>query len=106
MSEMALLIIKLIIDILLLIASCILIIKVTCQKKTDKKYGQYPCNDYLNNALRFLLGEEQYTPRIINAISEICYCISKAGGRYYDDVAKKLAETGLCPFIEKKEAKE
>lgn len=102
---MTLLIIKLILDILLLIAVCVWIIKITCPKKTDEQYRQYPCDAYLNNALRYLLREVEYTPGIRNAISEICYCISKAGGQYHDDVAKKLAETGLCPYIEKQETK-
>lgn len=94
---MCLTIIKLIIDILLIILCVYIIIKITYPKKTDEEYGQYPCVDYLNNALRLLLGEEQYTPRMINAISEICFCIHRAGGRYHDDVAKKLAETGFIP---------
>lgn len=63
------------------------------------RYGKYPCNDYLNNALRFLLkNENPHQPLIANAIAEICYCIGKADGHFADDVAKKLAETGLCPF--------
>lgn len=67
--------------------------------KKRNKYGEYPCNDYLNNALRCLLKDDNpRRPVIANAISEICYCISKADGHFADDVAKRLAETGLCPF--------
>lgn len=68
-------------------------------KTKNKQYGEYPCNDYLNNALRALLKDEnQYRPNIASAIGEICYCIMKADGQYADDVAKRLAETGLCPY--------
>lgn len=68
-------------------------------KQKKNQFGEYPCNDYLNNALRALLSDENpRRPAVANAISEICYCIMKADGKYADDVTKKLAETGLCPF--------
>ena len=57
------------------------------------------CSDCLNNALRLLLKDEDpHKPIIANAISEICHCISKARFGFDDDVAKRLAETGLCPY--------
>lgn len=66
--------------------------------KHKNPYGEYPCNDYLNNALRALLADDPCRPTVANAIGEICYCIMKADGKYADDVAKRLAETGLCPY--------
>ena len=54
-----------------------------------KLLGKYPCNDYLNNALRFLLSEN---PNIDKAISEIKYAIQKSGGVIFDDVLVKLNE--------------
>ena len=63
--------------------------------KYRNKYGEYPCNDHLNNALRLLLEDEKPNA---NAIAEICYCVRKANGHYADDVARKLALTGLCPY--------
>lgn len=60
--------------------------------------GEYPCDDYLNNALRFLLRTGSRDPLIVSSISEICHCISKSRGRFADDVAHELAKTGLCPF--------
>jgi len=53
------------------------------------RYGEYPCIDYLNNALRYLLEDEKPN---VNAINEIVYCIKKAKGRIYADVSKKLNE--------------
>lgn len=68
-------------------------------KQHKNQYGEYPCNDYLNNALRSLLmDDDPHRPTVANAIGEICYCIMKADGKYADDVAKRLAETGLCPY--------
>lgn len=68
-------------------------------KHDNYKYGNYPCNDYLNNALRFLLcDDDPHRPAVAHAISEICYCIQRADGKFADDVAEKLKETGLCPY--------
>jgi hypothetical protein len=64
-------------------------------KKKTNPYGEYPCVDYLNNALRSLLNDEH--PNTF-AISEICYCILKADGKFHGDVAHELAMKGLCPF--------
>ena len=61
-------------------------------KETTNIYGTYPCVDYLNNALRYLLNEEQINE---NAISEICHCIKKAQGEIYSDVVHKMKEKGL-----------
>jgi len=46
-------------------------------RKTEKKnpLAEYPCADYLHNALR-LLEEKSYK----NAYTEICYAIAKSGG--------------------------
>ena len=66
--------------------------------KKKNHYGEYPCVDYLNNALRCLLKIESSNTLVDNAIAEICYCINSAQGKYHDDVAMKLAETGKCPY--------
>lgn len=44
--------------------------------KKDSKLNQYPCNIYLQNALRFI-AKKQYDV----AYSEICYAIMKSGVR-------------------------
>ena len=67
-------------------------------KKKKSPYGEYPCVDYLNNALRALLKIESEDPLVDTAIAEICLCIDVEKGRYHDDVARKLAETGKCPY--------
>ncbi len=100
---MTLLIIKLIVDILLLIVYIIWTIKITCPKKDDKQYGEYPCNDYLNNALRDLLNDNLNTKE---AISEICWCIRKGNGYFCDDVKEKLIKMGLCPYPIESEVEE
>lgn len=56
----------------------------------EKAYGRYPCDMYLNNAIR-LICEQKYD----NAISEICYCISRANGRFYDDIKKMIADKNI-----------
>lgn len=43
-------------------------------KKCASAYGNYPCNAYLHNALRFIEQGEYDT-----AYSEICWALSKAG---------------------------
>lgn len=67
-------------------------------KKKKNPYGEYPCVDYLNNALRALLKIESESPLVATAIAEICLCIDVEKGRYHDDVARKLAETGKYPY--------
>ena len=61
--------------------------------KDEKNYGKYPCDVYLNNALRFLCRENNK-----RAASEICYCIHAAGGELRDDVKQLLVEKGWFPF--------
>ena len=55
----------------------------------DECFGEYPCADYLNNALRHLLKVEK-NREVDCAISEIIHCLSKANGYYYDDIAQTL----------------
>jgi len=64
-------------------------------KSKEEKYGDYPCEHYLNNALRFLVYDENSNK---GAISEICYCIHRAGGEIYPAVKQVLIEKGLYPF--------
>ena len=45
-------------------------------KRKDKKLNQYPCNVFLQNALRFIT-EKEYAM----AYSEICWAIIKSGGK-------------------------
>jgi len=60
------------------------------RKKREKAYGEYPCDMFLNNAIRFIC-EEKYDA----AISEICWCISKANGRFYDEVKKMIVDRNI-----------
>lgn len=72
-------------------------------KRKEKKQAQfqhniarYPCNDYLNNALTYLL---KYKDPDKLAISEIAWCIFVAGGRIYEDVQQMMIEKGLIDCI-------
>ena len=56
-------------------------------KKQNARFGCYPSNDLLNNALRYLLREDA---DIDGAISEIVYAIDKADGYICDDVYAEL----------------
>ncbi len=62
-------------------------------KKRIRQFAVYPCNDYLNSALRYLLDAEQ-TYEIDHAILEIIYCIRYAHGELFEDVEKNLKERG------------
>lgn len=44
-------------------------------KNKHKCLNEYPCSDYLHNALRFLMDRE-----IAVAYEEICWAILKSGG--------------------------
>lgn len=59
-------------------------------KKKNNIFGKYPCNDYLNNALRFLLRNGEGDREL--AIEEIVYAIRKADGYLCDDVKEKILE--------------
>ncbi len=60
------------------------------RKKREKTYGEYPCVVFLNNAIRFIC-EQKYD----SAISEICYCISRANGYFSYDVKKMIVERNI-----------
>lgn len=55
----------------------------------DGKFGDYPCADLLNNALRHLLKVDN-NHEVDYAISEIIHCLSKANGYYHDDIVQML----------------
>lgn len=59
-------------------------------KKKKSLYGQYPSNDMLNNAIRFILADKP-----ILAIEEIVHAISKADGQLYKDVKEQLLVKGI-----------
>ena len=72
-------------------------------RKKEKKQAQfqqnisrYPCNDYLNNALTYLL---KYKNPDKLAISEIAWCIFVAGGKIREDVQQMMIEKGLTDCI-------
>ena len=44
-------------------------------KKQNKKIGEYPCVDYLHNALRFIKDN-----KLNQAYEEICFAILKSDG--------------------------
>ena len=56
----------------------------------NNMFGKYPCNDYLNNALRFLLRNGEGDREL--AIEEIVYAIRKADGYLCDDIKEKINE--------------
>lgn len=58
-------------------------------KKKIDRFKEYPCNDYLNNALRFLLRNADGDRE--NAIEEIVHAVIKADGYLFDDVAEKIS---------------
>ena len=45
-------------------------------KRKDNKLNEYPCNIYLQNALRFIVNKEYD-----EAYLEICWAIIKSGGK-------------------------
>ena len=59
-------------------------------RKKKSLYGQYPSNDMLNNAIRFILDDK---PNL--AIEEIVHAISKADGQLYKDVKEQLLVKGI-----------
>lgn len=59
----------------------------------NKRYGDYPCEVLLNNALSFLAeGKTE------EAVSEICHCLSKADGDFYKQNVDLLRKKGWLPF--------
>ena len=56
-------------------------------KKQNARFGRYPSNNMLNNALRYLLREDV---DIEGAIQEIVYAIEKADGYITNDVEVEL----------------
>lgn len=53
-------------------------------KKKNAIWGRYPCCDFVNNAIRFILSGD--TDR---AISELLTAITKAGGYVHKDIEEK-----------------
>lgn len=66
------------------------------QAKFQQNISRYPCNDYLNNALTYLL---KYKDPDKLVISEITWCIFVAGGKIYEDVQQKMIEKGLIDCL-------
>lgn len=67
-------------------------------KKNDKKYGKYPCCEYINNALRFLM--KKVSPSDMDdtykyVMQEIVDGIICADGYFYKDVGIELAKRGV-----------
>ena len=52
-------------------------------KRKDNKLKQYPCDVYLQNALRFITEKKYDT-----AYSEICWAIIKSGGKLTEEQEK------------------
>lgn len=59
-------------------------------KKRDSIFGRYPANDYLNDAIRFLIRDGEGDREL--AIGEIVGAITAAGGYLCDDVLQMLHE--------------
>lgn len=49
------------------------------RKQKDKVFSEYPCSDYLHNALKFLSDNE---PNV--AYEEICHALLRAGDKLSD----------------------
>ena len=63
-------------------------------KKRNALFGRYPCCDLVNNAIRFLLQDNDEF-----AIQELITAIEKAGGYFHEDVKERLkAENKLVDF--------
>ena len=63
-------------------------------KREDRRMGEYPCIDYVNNAMRYLMHDP---PLVEVALEELYWAVTKSGGRFYDDVKtkyEKLAAQG------------
>ena len=69
------------------------------EKMFANHFGTYPCNVYLNNAIRFLLKVEPSNDDVNSAISEICYAIYKANGSFAKDVKEELINRNLCEWL-------
>ena len=56
--------------------------------------GQYPCNDHLNNALRFLLKEKEtyWSPQLDSVVVEITEAINKGSGVIFEDINAQVNE--------------
>ena len=65
-------------------------------EQVQKNFGEYPCNDYLNNVLRKLLKYE--TPDK-DVISELTWCIFVAHGTIHDDVKTTMIKKGLQDYL-------
>ena len=57
------------------------------------KYSNYPCEDYLNNALRWLfrMDKSDYVDR---AVMEIVHCMQHSKYQFFTDVERILKEDG------------
>lgn len=64
-------------------------------RRFQRKVGEYPCCDYLNNALMFLLQQKEISNGSKTAIDEICWAIYKGNGYVYRHVLDLLWEKGL-----------
>ena len=65
------------------------------RKFDELLFGQYPCCDFLNRALRYLLKEENPNEKAIN---EICWAIFRADGYFFEDVEALLKEKQMFRY--------
>ena len=63
-------------------------------KRKDNKLKQYPCNVYLQNALRFIAEKEYDT-----AYSEICWAIIKSDGKLTEEQEKIFKKINSEVFL-------
>lgn len=56
-------------------------------KKRDAVFGRYPCCDYVNNAIRFILDGKTDI-----AVDELLQAIWKSGGYLYEDLKPRVGE--------------
>ena len=66
-------------------ASCAEKLVKIAPNDTDKEFGKYPSNDYINNAIRLLWNNKNR-----DAIEELLRAVKKADGNIFDDVKEKI----------------
>lgn len=69
--------------------------KLRKNRRFQRNIGVYPCCDFLNSALMFLLLQKELSNGSKTAIDEICWAIYKGNGYVYRHVLDLLWEKGF-----------
>lgn len=65
-------------------------------KKTTTALGEYPCNDYLNDAISFLLDSQ---PVNRAAVQQILWAMVKSGGKVRTTLKPQLNKLGFSYLL-------